>query len=67
MHILCPHCRNPIEIVRLTPREEIACLSCGSSFCLEAECTATAHDPGAPSLRADNIGFRVACQVVKPR
>jgi formylglycine-generating enzyme required for sulfatase activity len=30
-------------------------------------CTATAHDPGAPSLKADNIGFRVACQVVKPR
>jgi tRNA A-37 threonylcarbamoyl transferase component Bud32 len=30
MHIPCPHCRNPIEIVRLTPREEIACPSCGS-------------------------------------
>jgi tRNA A-37 threonylcarbamoyl transferase component Bud32 len=39
MHILCPHCRNPIEIVRLTPREEIACPSCGSSFCLETEST----------------------------
>jgi formylglycine-generating enzyme required for sulfatase activity len=26
-------------------------------------CTAVAHDPGAPTLRADNIGFRVACRV----
>jgi len=23
MHILCPHCHNPTEVVRLTPREEI--------------------------------------------
>jgi tRNA A-37 threonylcarbamoyl transferase component Bud32 len=39
MHILCPHCRNPIELVKLTPREEIACPSCGSSFRLETEST----------------------------
>jgi hypothetical protein len=39
MHILCPHCRNPIELVRLTPHEEIACPSCGSSFRLEADST----------------------------
>src|ERR1043166_2436158 len=39
MHILCPHCRNPIEVVKLTPREEIACPSCGSSFRLESEST----------------------------
>lgn len=39
MHILCPHCCNPIELVRLTPREEINCPSCGSSFCLETQST----------------------------
>jgi hypothetical protein len=22
-HILCPHCHNPIEVVKLTPHEEI--------------------------------------------
>jgi serine/threonine protein kinase len=38
MHILCPHCQNPIELVRLT-REEILCPSCGSSFCLAEEAT----------------------------
>src|SRR5947209_5197638 len=39
MHILCPHCRNPIEVVKLIAREEIACPSCGSSFRLESEST----------------------------
>ncbi|MBI1914702.1 MAG: protein kinase [Planctomycetes bacterium] len=39
MHILCPHCHNPIEVVKLSPREEIACPSCGSSFRLETEAT----------------------------
>jgi WD40 repeat protein/tRNA A-37 threonylcarbamoyl transferase component Bud32/tetratricopeptide (TPR) repeat protein len=39
MHILCPHCGNPIEVVKLTSREEIACPSCGSSFRLESETT----------------------------
>jgi serine/threonine protein kinase len=42
MHILCPHCRNPIELVKITPREEIACPSCGSSFRLETEPATTA-------------------------
>jgi uncharacterized protein YbaR (Trm112 family) len=39
LHILCPHCRNPIELIKLTPREEVLCPSCGSSFRLEAEST----------------------------
>ncbi len=39
MHILCPHCRNPIELVNLTP-EEILCPACGSSFRLETPSTA---------------------------
>jgi len=28
-------------------------------------CTSVAYDPGAPDLRADNIGFRVACRVMQ--
>jgi eukaryotic-like serine/threonine-protein kinase len=39
MHILCPHCHNPIEIVKLSPREEIVCPSCGSSFHVETDST----------------------------
>lgn len=26
-------------------------------------CTSVAHDPGGPNLRADNVGFRVACRL----
>src|SRR5947209_5188444 len=39
MHILCPHCHNPIELVQPAPHEEIACPSCGSSFCLDTGST----------------------------
>ncbi len=39
MHILCPHCRNPIEVVKISTREEITCPSCGSSFHLESGST----------------------------
>jgi formylglycine-generating enzyme required for sulfatase activity len=28
-------------------------------------CTAVAHDPGDPKLKADNIGFRLTCQVAR--
>jgi WD40 repeat protein/tRNA A-37 threonylcarbamoyl transferase component Bud32 len=47
MHILCPHCRNPIELVKFSTREEIACPSCGSSFRLESgETTGWEHGAG---------------------
>ncbi|HVK11071.1 MAG TPA: serine/threonine-protein kinase [Gemmataceae bacterium] len=32
MHLNCPHCKNPIELVRLDPGGEITCTACGSSF-----------------------------------
>ena len=55
MHILCPHCRNPIELVKLTPREEIACPSCGSSFRLETGET-TAGNPARKKLGRFEVG-----------
>ena len=39
MHIVCPHCENPIEVVQLQAREEVSCPSCGSSFHLEGGST----------------------------
>ena len=32
MHLRCPHCHNPIDLVADQPLEEITCPSCGSSF-----------------------------------
>src|SRR5262249_54997604 len=39
MHILCPHCHSPIELVTIRSNEEITCPSCGSSFRLETQST----------------------------
>ncbi len=35
MHLTCPHCQNPIEVVEPATPEEVVCPSCGSSFHLE--------------------------------
>jgi len=35
MHILCPHCANPIEVIETPMPEELPCPSCGSSIRLE--------------------------------
>ena len=32
MHIRCPHCRNPIEVVEEDPSGDVSCPSCGSCF-----------------------------------
>jgi tRNA A-37 threonylcarbamoyl transferase component Bud32 len=48
MHILCPHCHNPIEVVKISAHEEITCPSCGSSFRLETDATT---DPANASLQ----------------
>jgi len=35
MHVRCPHCKNPIELVDAALAPEIVCAGCGSSFRLE--------------------------------
>ena len=41
MHLVCPHCHNPIEIVTASGNEDVLCPSCGSTFRLETESTAS--------------------------
>jgi serine/threonine protein kinase len=36
MHVRCPHCRNPVEIVDDGSLDDVNCSSCGSSFSLIA-------------------------------
>jgi serine/threonine protein kinase len=43
MHLNCPHCHNPIEVVDQRAREEIVCPSCGSSFNFDPHATAAFH------------------------
>jgi serine/threonine protein kinase len=42
LHVRCPHCRNPIELVAEAELSEIQCPSCGDSFSL----TGTNAAPG---------------------
>ena len=41
MHLVCPHCHNPIEIVTASGNEDVLCPSCGSTFRLDTESTAS--------------------------
>ena len=45
MHIRCPHCHSPIEVVDADPLTDIACPSCGSNFSLISGETAS-YTPG---------------------
>ncbi|HZT82591.1 MAG TPA: hypothetical protein VFA26_20345 [Gemmataceae bacterium] len=45
MHVVCPHCRNPIDLAENLPAGEPLCPSCGSSFRLDRGAT-TAPDAG---------------------
>jgi tRNA A-37 threonylcarbamoyl transferase component Bud32 len=40
MHLNCPHCRNPIEVIPPDRPDEVVCPSCGSSFHVEEGVTA---------------------------
>ena len=46
MHVRCPHCHNPIELVDDAELSDIPCPSCGSSFSLLVEETITYDAPG---------------------
>src|SRR5688572_24644061 len=41
MHIQCPHCHNPIELVETPPPREVVCTVCGSSINLDPGGTCT--------------------------
>ncbi|MEE2991373.1 MAG: tetratricopeptide repeat protein [Planctomycetota bacterium] len=46
MHIRCPHCRNPIEIVSDETLREVDCPGCGSSFNLVPDDETGTRKPG---------------------
>jgi WD40 repeat protein len=51
MHILCPHCRNAIELVNTPAKDEVSCPSCGSTFALvQSPTTVWAKEDGQEEL-----------------
>jgi serine/threonine protein kinase/formylglycine-generating enzyme required for sulfatase activity len=56
MPIRCPHCHNAVEIIRVTPLDEVVCPLCGSRFNLISDPTvlgtdATTHEPSPERRR----------------
>ncbi len=41
MHVRCPHCHNPIELVDDSSFDQLECPSCGSHFSLAADVPTT--------------------------
>jgi WD40 repeat protein/tRNA A-37 threonylcarbamoyl transferase component Bud32 len=50
MHVRCPHCQNPIEVVEDATLTDISCPVCGSSFSLIDEQTETFEPTGVQTL-----------------
>ena len=46
LHVRCPHCHNPIELLEDARLDEVSCPSCGSSFSLVGEKTISKYSPG---------------------
>jgi tetratricopeptide (TPR) repeat protein/tRNA A-37 threonylcarbamoyl transferase component Bud32 len=44
MHLICPHCQNPIELLETQAPDTVQCPACGSTFPLEGRST-TDWDP----------------------
>ncbi len=57
LHVRCPDCKTPIEVLEDTPLAKVVCPSCGSSFSFigEAEQDFTAGD-GTAAGRPQSIG-----------
>src|SRR5262245_52510034 len=45
LHIRCPHCSNPVELLADTPFESITCTTCGSIFSLVGQENETQEAP----------------------
>jgi tetratricopeptide (TPR) repeat protein len=54
MHIRCPHCQIPIEVVPHESQHELVCRSCGSSFRLEPDLSGKATATIAQDREADS-------------
>jgi len=45
LHVRCPHCCHPVELVADTPADDVTCGACGSTFCLVERGNASAPPP----------------------
>jgi eukaryotic-like serine/threonine-protein kinase len=50
MHIICPHCSNPVEILASDGATEVLCPSCGSTFRTDTQATVSWNSPKGRQL-----------------
>ncbi len=50
LHVRCPHCHNPIELLEDAPLTDIGCPSCGSSFSLVGDNMSTQFPGGTKTV-----------------
>lgn len=62
MHLQCPHCHNPIELVDAAALAEVICPSCGSSIQLSGPDSTTDLTGGAEVLRIGPFELRQLSQ-----
>jgi len=67
MHVRCPHCHNPLELVDDAEFSDIQCPSCGSSFSLLEE--TISHSAGVGQVIVDFCvhGFKLSKLLLLPR
>jgi len=56
LHVRCPYCRDPIEILDDTPTSDITCRACGSSFTLVGDEALAYQTMGGTPHRRQKIG-----------
>lgn len=72
MHVRCPHCRNPIELVDGGALEEVNWPSCGSSFSLVGTDSTETYRPETVEtldhfMLEERIGVRAMGAVLKAK
>lgn len=50
MHVRCPHCANPIEIIEESSLDDVVCPSCGSNFSLISGEETASYEPGGDMI-----------------
>ncbi len=50
MHLRCPHCHNPIDVLNDQPLHDVCCPSCGSSFSLISGATTQSYNEAGRTL-----------------
>ncbi len=71
LHVRCPHCHNPIELLEDAKLDEVSCPSCGSSFSLVGEKTISHYSAGEKTIGhfqlLDRVGIGAFGSVWKAR